>query len=377
MSADEPDDIDRAWWKESFVYQIYPQSFNDSDGDGVGDIQGIIDRLDYLDDLGVEIVWVNPLYDSPHVDNGYDIRDYRSILAEYGTMSDFDELLAEMHDRDMRLIMDLVVNHTSDEHVWFQKSRQREDPYTDYYWWHDGDGSEPPNNWTSGFGGSAWEYDEAREQYYLHLFDEKQPDLNWENEAVREEVYEMINWWLEKGIDGFRMDVFNLISKPTDLPDGDEEEGGSARAVRERPEGARLRRRDGRGDVRRLRRDDRRRGDRRRRRGRKTVLRHQRGRPEHAVSLRARPAGFRRRRGWWKVDPWELDDLREILSKWQRELDGDDAWNTVFLGTHDWPRIVSRWGDDGQYRRESAKLLATLLFSLQGTPSSFRATRSG
>ena len=369
MSADESAEIDRAWWKESFVYQIYPQSFNDSDGDGVGDIQGIIDRLDYLDDLGVEIVWVNPLYDSPHVDNGYDIRDYRAILDEYGTMSDFEELLAEMHDRDMRLIMDLVVNHTSDEHVWFQKSREREEPYTDYYWWREGEDGDPPNNWTSGFGGSAWEYDQAREQYYLHLFDEKQPDLNWENEAVRAAVYEMINWWLEKGIDGFRMDVFNLISKPTDLPDGDPNEGwvGAelfangpkahdyvAEMVEETfadfdvmtvGEGINAGVEDAKrycgpsGDG-------------------LNMLYHY----EHVL------LDFDDDEGWWKVDPWDLDELREILSTWQRELDGDDAWNTIFLGTHDWPRIVSRWGDDGKYRRESATLLATMLFSLQGTP---------
>ncbi|MFC7019175.1 MULTISPECIES: glycoside hydrolase family 13 protein [Haloarcula] len=378
MCPSEPD-VDRRWWKESFVYQIYPQSFNDTDGDGLGDIRGIIERLDYLDDLGVDIVWVNPLYESPHVDNGYDIADYRSIKREYGRMSDFDELLYEMHDRDIRLIMDLVVNHTSDQHAWFQRSRAGEEPYDDYYWWVDGEpDDDPPNNWTSGFGGSAWEYDDEREAYYLHLFDEAQPDLNWENPAVREDVYDMITWWLEKGIDGFRMDVFNLISKPPDLPDGDEDEGwvGSelfangpkvhdyvsemveetfseydvmtvGEAIDAGPEDAK-RYCGPSGD------------------GLSMVFHY-----EHIL------LDFGSESGWWEVEEWELSDLREVLSEWQRELDEDDAWNTVFLGTHDWPRIVSRFGDDDRYRRESAKLLATFLFSLQGTPYVYQGDEIG
>jgi glycosidase len=403
-------DIDRAWWKESFVYQIYPQSFNDTSGDGVGDIRGILERLDYLDDLGVDVVWVNPLYDSPHEDNGYDIRDYRAILDEYGTMSDFEELLDEMHDRDMRLIMDLVVNHTSDEHVWFQRSREEDGEYADYYWWHEGrpvdagggggaaaaatqsgtagvphgrdspgpEGRVPPNNWESGFSGSAWEWDAEREAYYLHLFDETQPDLHWDREVVREEIYEMIDWWLAKGIDGFRMDVFNLLSKPDDLPDGDPTEGwvGSEHFangphiheyVSEMVEETFANY-----DV-------------------MTV-----GEGIDAGTEEAKrycgPSGdglnmmfhyehmtldFDDEDGWWTVDPWDLSDLREIFTDWQQALADDDAWNTLFFGTHDWPRVVSRWGDDGEYRRESAKLIGTLLFTLQGTPYLYQGDEIG
>jgi glycosidase len=428
VSTTDHTDVDRAWWKESFVYQIYPQSFNDSSGDGVGDIRGIIERLDYLDDLGVDVVWVNPLYDSPHVDDGYDIRDYRAIREAYGTMSDFEELLDEMHARDMRLVMDLVVNHTSAEHVWFQRSREATDDHADYYWWHEGrqvaedggvdatgetddggtvasspataaveqtetppgvdrpdpterpgpDDRLPPNNWESGFSGSAWAWDDEREAYYLHLFDESQPDLRWETEAVREDVYDMINWWLEKGIDGFRMDVFNLLSKPPALPDGDPTEGwvGSEHFAN----GPRIHeyvsemvdRTFSNHDV-------------------MTV-----GEAIDAGTEEAKrycgPSGdgldmvfhyehmtldFDEEEGWWAVDPWDLPDLREIFSRWQRELADDDAWNTLFFGTHDWPRIVSRWGDDGAYRRESAKLLATLLFTLRGTPFVYQGDEIG
>ncbi len=215
-------DVDREWWKEAVVYQVYPRSFNDSDGDGNGDIPGIVEKVDYLDELGVDVVWLNPVYESPLADNGYDIADYRSIHPEFGTMDDWETLLEELHDRDMRLIMDLVVNHTSDEHEWFRRSREGDDQYADYYHWRAGDPEgDAPNNWDSFFGGSAWSYDDERGEYYLHLFDEKQPDLNWRNEAVREEVYEMMNWWLDRGIDGFRMDVINLVSKTDGLPDGD------------------------------------------------------------------------------------------------------------------------------------------------------------
>jgi oligo-1,6-glucosidase len=212
---------DRAWWKEAVVYQIYPRSFNDSDGDGVGDIPGIVEKVDYLDALGVDVVWLCPVYDSPNADNGYDIRDYRSIHPEFGTMDDWETLLEELHARDMRLIMDLVVNHTSDEHEWFRRSRRREGRYEDYYHWRDGSPDEPPNNWTSVFGGPAWTYDDERGEWYLHLFDGKQPDLNWRNPDVREDVEGMVTWWLEKGIDGFRMDAIDFLSKAEGLPDGD------------------------------------------------------------------------------------------------------------------------------------------------------------
>lgn len=218
----------KTWWKEAVIYQIYPRSFMDSNGDGVGDIRGIISRLDYLKLLGVDVLWISPIYQSPNDDNGYDISDYRSIMAEFGTMDDFDELLAEAHKRGIKILMDLVVNHTSDEHAWFMESRKSKDnPYRDYYIWRDAkeDGS-TPNNWGSVFGGSAWNYDETTDMYYLHLFSPKQPDLNWDNPAVRKEVFDMMNWWCEKGIDGFRMDVISLISKEEGLPDGEMTDSG-------------------------------------------------------------------------------------------------------------------------------------------------------
>ena len=210
------------WWKEAVVYQIYPRSFMDSNGDGVGDLKGITSKLDYLKELGVDVIWMSPIYQSPNDDNGYDISDYQAIMKEFGTMEDFDELLCEAHKRGLKIVMDLVVNHTSDEHYWFVESRKAEkNPYSDYYIWRDGkpDGSEP-NNWGSCFGGSAWQYDEGRGQYYLHLFSKKQPDLNWDNPKVREEVFRMMTWWCEKGIDGFRMDVISMISKTKEMPDG-------------------------------------------------------------------------------------------------------------------------------------------------------------
>ena len=209
-----------AWWKESVIYQIYPRSFCDSNGDGIGDIQGIISKLDYLKRLGIDIIWLSPVYESPNDDNGYDISDYRKIMKEFGSMEDFDRLLAEAHVRNIRIIMDLVVNHTSDEHAWFVESRKsRENPYRDFYIWKEGKDGKEPNNWGSWFGGSAWQYDETTDMYYLHIFSKKQPDLNWDNADVRTQVYDMMRWWLEKGVDGFRMDVISLISKNPDFPD--------------------------------------------------------------------------------------------------------------------------------------------------------------
>ena len=210
----------KRWWKEAVVYQIYPRSFADSNGDGIGDLSGITAHLDYLQLLGVDAIWLSPVYQSPNDDNGYDISDYRDIMDEFGTMEDFDRMLAEAHKRGIRIVMDLVVNHTSDEHAWFVESRKsRENPYRDFYFWRDGKDGREPNNWGSCFGGSAWEYDEATDQYYLHLFSKKQPDLNWDNPAVRDAVFDMMNWWCDKGIDGFRMDVISMISKEPELPD--------------------------------------------------------------------------------------------------------------------------------------------------------------
>ena len=213
--------MEKRWWKESIVYQIYPRSFKDSNGDGIGDLNGITEKMDYLEKLGVNVVWLSPVYQSPNDDNGYDISDYRAIMTEFGTMEDFDRMLAAAHEHGIKIVMDLVVNHTSDEHPWFIESRKSKDnPYRDYYIWRDGKDGKEPNNWGSCFSGPAWEYDEETDMYYLHLFSKKQPDLNWDNPKVREEVFDMMNWWLEKGVDGFRMDVISLISKQPDLPDG-------------------------------------------------------------------------------------------------------------------------------------------------------------
>ena len=211
----------KAWWKESVVYQVYPRSFCDSNGDGIGDLRGIISKLDYLKELGINVIWMSPIYRSPNDDNGYDISDYQEIMEEFGTMADFDELLAGAHERGIKIVMDLVVNHTSDEHEWFLESRgSRDNPKRDYYIWYEPKDGGYPNNWGSAFGGPAWQWDEKTQMYYMHIFSKKQPDLNWENEEVRNAVYDMMTWWCDKGIDGFRMDVISLISKPVGLPDG-------------------------------------------------------------------------------------------------------------------------------------------------------------
>ena len=218
--------MNKKWWKESVVYQIYPRSFNDSNGDGIGDLNGITEKLDYLKNLGIDVIWLSPVYQSPNDDNGYDISDYQAIMKEFGTMEDFDCMLAAAHERGIKIVMDLVVNHTSDEHAWFMESRKSKDnPYRDYYIWREGKDGKEPNNWGSCFSGSAWVYDEATDMYYLHLFSKKQPDLNWENPKVRDEVFSMMDWWCQKGIDGFRMDVISMISKVEGLPDGKVSDG--------------------------------------------------------------------------------------------------------------------------------------------------------
>lgn len=218
--------MEKKWWKEAVAYQIYPRSFKDSNGDGIGDIQGVISKLDYLKDLGIDVIWICPIYQSPNDDNGYDISDYQDIMSDFGTMADFDELLEEVHKRDMKLIMDLVINHTSDEHPWFVEARSSKDnPYRDYYIWHEGNDGNEPNNWESIFNGSAWEFDDETKEYYLHVFSKKQPDLNWENKAVRQELYNMVNWWLDKGIDGFRVDAISHIKKVPGFPDLPNPEG--------------------------------------------------------------------------------------------------------------------------------------------------------
>ncbi len=384
--------LDREWWKEAVVYQIYPRSFNDSDGDGVGDIPGIIEKLDYLDALGVDVVWLNPVYESPNADNGYDIAEYRSIMDEFGTMDDWENLLEGLHDRNIRLIMDLVVNHTSDEHEWFVRSQHEPDgEYGDYYVWREGrpaadaeydtgggpDGEAPPNNWKSFFGGPAWAYDDEREQWYLRLFDRKQPDLNWENPAVRDDVFEMMEWWLEKGIDGFRMDVINLISKPRKLPDVDPDAGfPTADQV---ANGRRIHEFLGEMNDRVLSNYD--------------VLTVGEMVGENLPLSEARrylddeldglSMAFHfehmlldQGENIWEREDWELTELKEVFSRWQARL-YQQGWNSLYLNNHDQPRSVSRFGDDEEYRVESAKLLATLLHTLRGTPYVYQGEELG
>ena len=372
-----PSDASREWWREAVVYEVYPQSFNDSDGDGIGDLRGVEEKVDYLDELGVDAVWLTPIYDSPHADNGYDVRDYRSILDEFGTMADFESLLSALHERDIRVVLDIVLNHTSDEHEWFQRSRREEDGYESFYHWVDGDPDEPPNNWTTGFGGSAWTYDDVRGAWYLHLFDEKQPDLNWRNPAVREAMHDVVRFWLEKGVDGFRLDVFNVMSKPEGYPDGDPDEGWVG--LEHFANGPR-------------------------------IHEYVRGLDEDVLSeydamtvgegMDLSPRDAKRycgpsgdglsmtyhyghtsldvgEDGWWDVVDWEVPAVRSVLSDWARALELTDAWNTVYLGTHDTPRIVSRFGNDDRYRYESATLLATLLLTLPATPFLFQGDEIG
>ncbi|MCG1020434.1 glycoside hydrolase family 13 protein [Sutcliffiella horikoshii] len=370
-----------SWWKESVVYQIYPRSFMDSNGDGIGDIQGIILKLDYLKELGIDTIWLSPVYESPNDDNGYDISNYHKIMDEFGTMEDWEELLHQVHMRDMKLIMDLVVNHTSDEHEWFVQAKSSKDnPYRDYYIWRDPkeDGSEP-NNWASNFGGSAWEYNEQTEDYYLHLFSKKQPDLNWENEKLRDEIFSMMKWWLDKGIDGFRMDVINFISKGEGLPNGEIQPG--------RPYAS---------------------GSRHYRNGPKIhhylremnqkVLSHYdlmtvgempgvtpdqakeytgEDRNELNMVFQFEHVGLDNGpNGKWDLKPLDLMELKQSLSRWQYAL-GESGWNSLYFNNHDQPRSLSRFGNDGKYRMESAKMLATLLHMMKGTPYVYQGEELG
>ena len=373
--------MQQAWWKEAVVYQIYPRSFADSDGDGVGDLRGIIGKLDHLKDLGVDVVWLSPVYQSPNDDNGYDISDYQQIMAEFGTLADFDELLAGMHQRGIKLIMDLVVNHTSDEHAWFVESRASKDsPHRDYYFWRPGEHGREPNNWGSFFSGSAWQHDPATGEYFLHLFSKKQPDLNWDNPAVRAEVFRMMRWWLDRGIDGFRMDVINMISKAPGLPDAPAAPGQSyAFGGQYFMFGPRLleflaemkREVLAKYDI-------------------LTVGEAPMATPEHGIAitneqtgalnmlfqfehvdLDSQPGGSK-----WDLKPWELADLRRSFSRWQRGLAGQ-GWNSLYLSNHDQPRALSRFGDDAEYRVQSATLLATFLHTLQGTPYIYQGEEIG
>ncbi len=371
----------QAWWKEAVVYQIYPRSFADSNGDGVGDLRGVIGKLDYLKDLGVDVVWLSPVYQSPNDDNGYDISDYQQIMAEFGTLADFDELLAGMHERGIKLIMDLVVNHTSDEHAWFVESRAAQNsPRRDYYIWRPGQGGQEPNNWSSAFSGSAWEYDQASDEYFLHIFSKKQPDLNWDNPAVREEVFRMMRWWLDRGIDGFRMDVITMISKAPGLPDAPAAPGeryafGGQFFVN----GPRLL--EYLGEMKRevLSRYD-----------ILTVGEAPMTSPEQALGLTDAESGAlsmifqfehmdldtQPGQSKWAVQPWRLTDLKQTITRWQRGLAGR-GWNSNYLSNHDQPRALSRFGDDAEFRVQSATLLATFLHTLQGTPYIYQGEEIG
>ncbi len=382
-------DVDRRWWKEAVVYQIYPRSFNDTDGDGIGDIPGIVEKVDYLADLGVDVVWLNPVYASPDADNGYDVSNYRAIHPDFGTMDDWEELLEKLHDQDIRLIMDLVVNHTSDEHEWFVRSRDQDPDYDEFYWWREGvdaedvewesaegpAGEAPPNGWESIFGGPAWAYDDDREEWYLHLFDRKQPDLYWPNEEVRESVYEMMGWWLEKGIDGFRLDAIAHIGKAgglaTDLEEplnGTMKYAGNAPQVHEYlaemnetlfdrelltvgevgtptipDEDARAYLDPDRDGLSML-----------------THFEHVRLDQEGAI---------------YEPGEWTLSELKAVIDRWDG-LTEEEGWVAQYLSNHDQPRQVSRFGSE-EHRRESAKLLGTLLHTLRGTPFVYQGEELG
>lgn len=373
--------LKRTWWKEAVVYQVYPRSFYDSNGDGIGDLRGVIQKLDYLKELGIDVIWLNPVYKSPNDDNGYDISDYYDIMDEFGTLADWEELLLKAHEKGIKIIMDLVVNHTSDEHPWFIESRSsRDSAKRDYYIWMDPKDGKEPNNWASFFSPSVWEWDEATGQYYLHLFSKKQPDLNWKNPEVRREVYKMMKWWLDKGIDGFRMDVINALAKAEGFPDAptDGKKGryvfcpslyfnqpGIHEYLKEMnrevlskydimtvgetggvtPEEALLYVGEDRDEL-------------------NMVFQF-----EH-MEIDAGPSGK------WETVPWKLTDFKRIMSKWQLSLQGK-GWNSLYLNNHDQPRMVSRFGNDKEFRVESAKMLATLLHTLQGTPYIYQGEEIG
>ena len=372
--------MEKKWWKESVVYQIYPKSFKDSNGDGVGDIRGIIQKLDYLKELGVNVLWISPMLESPQDDNGYDISDYRRIYKEYGNMEDYEELLSEAHKRDIRILMDLVVNHTSDEHNWFVESRKSKDnPYRDYYIWKDPVNGKEPNNWGGAFGGSAWEYDPQTQMYYLHLFSKKQPDLNWENEKVRQEVYDMMTFWCEKGIDGFRMDVISMISKDQTFPDGEMNNSLYGDFGPYCVHGPRIheflqemnREVLSRYDI--------------------MTVGETSGVTIEEAQKYAGEAGKELNMvfqfehvdngsgdyGKWTTEKYDFKEFKRIMIKWQEELQGK-AWNSLFLGNHDQPRSVSRFGNDNPaYRETSAKMLATCLHMMQGTPYVYQGEELG
>jgi glucan 1,6-alpha-glucosidase len=354
------------WWQTAVVYQVYPRSFQDSDGDGIGDLKGVTRRLDYLEKLGITAIWLSPVYKSPNDDNGYDISDYQDIMTEFGSMDDMDELIKQADQRNIKIIMDLVVNHTSDEHKWFIESRKSKDnPYRDYYIWRDPVNGEAPNSLKSTFSGSAWEYDEETGQYYLHLFSKKQPDLNWENEKVRQEVWDMMNFWLEKGVGGFRMDVIDLVGK---IPD--EEILGNGPKLHEYLQEMN-RETFGKYDVLTV-------GETWGATPEIAKLYSDPKRNELSMVFQFEHIGLDQQLGKekWDYKPLEVNELKLVLSKWQTAL-GNEGWNSLFWNNHDLPRIVSRWGNDTTYRVESAKMFAILLHLMKGTPYIYQGEEIG
>jgi len=366
--------MNKQWWKEAVVYQIYPRSFCDSNHDGIGDLQGIIYKLDYLKDLGVDVLWLCPVYQSPNTDNGYDISDYQDIMSDFGTMKDFDELLQKAHEKGLKIMMDFVLNHSSDEHAWFIESKKSKDnPYRDYYIWKD-----QPNNWGSWFSGSAWELDETTNMYYLHIFAKKQPDLNWENPKLRKDIYQMMNWWIDKGIDGMRLDVINLISKNQDYPDGEVSQGLYGDLSPFCTSGPRIhefiqemnREVFSHGDIMTV-------GE----TPNVTVEEARRFTCEESnelqmvfqfehMGLDMGPYGK------WTDRRFNVLDLKKTLFKWQLALQ-DQGWNSLYWNNHDQPRVVSRFGNDTVYREKSAKMLALCLHMLKGTPYIYQGEELG
>ena len=374
--------MEKRWWKESVVYQIYPRSFCDSNGDGIGDLNGITSKLDYLKELGVDVIWLSPVYKSPNDDNGYDISDYQDIMDEFGTMEDFDRMLATAHEKGIKIMMDLVVNHTSDEHKWFIESRKSTDnPYRDYYIWRPAkeDGS-LPNNWGSCFSGPAWEYDKTTDMYFLHLFSKKQPDLNWDNPVVRQEVFDMMNWWLEKGVDGFRMDVISLISKEQpELPDKEPGINGYATFnvsangphVHEYLQEMRQKALNNAdtitvGECSGVTLEE-----------AKKYARSDEKELNMVFQFEHMDVDSDEKAGKWTNRKMDLRDLKKILTRWQKGLQ-DIAWNSLYWENHDQPRSVSRFGNDSdEYREISAKMLATCIHMMQGTPYVYQGEELG
>lgn len=368
--------MNKTWWKEAVAYQIYPRSFVDTNGDGIGDLKGITSKLDYIKDLGIDVIWICPMYKSPNDDNGYDISDYKDIMDDFGTMADFDELLEQVHARGMKLILDLVINHTSDEHPWFVESRKSKDnPYRDYYIWRDGKDGKEPNNWESIFHGSAWKYDEQTDQYFMHIFSSKQPDLNWENPVVRKELIETVNWWLDKGVDGYRVDAISHIKKAPGFPDLPNPDGldyvSSFPYHLNQPGIQPL--------LEELHRE--------------TFAKYDIMTVGEANGVTIQDADewvgekngkfnmifqFEANGLWGQETDGKLDllALKNVYTRWQNALEGT-GWNALFLENHDLPRSVSVWGDDKNYWLESSKALATLFFFMQGTPFIYQGQEIG